>query len=73
MYFIAKRLRKIRIERRKAKNQKSALWPLRDFFSKNPQIKNGIIKTQGDVKKNIRQVESQTYIPRVINESEFNS
>ena len=71
LYYIAKRLRQIRIERRAVKNQKYALWPIKDFLDRTQTFKSGIIKAQGEVKRNVKGHEGQVYKPRVISEEEY--
>lgn len=65
-FYVAKRIREIRRERRKLKEENETLFYLFNMVNKNPQFKNELIKTQGNIKKKLKNIEKRKYWPRVL-------
>ena len=63
-YFIAKKLRELRKQRRKYKDENLTLYFLNQFVENNPQFKNALIKVKENIKKKQRDMENRRYTPK---------
>jgi hypothetical protein len=63
-YFIAKKLRELRQQRRKYKDENLTLYFLNQFVENNPQFKNALIKVKENIKKKQRDMENRKYTPK---------